>query len=302
MNMYAAIKEAALKENYGDSKDYSKEIESLFKKWAKDNSSLFTRIAQKITSGYDFDVESKEVGTDSDRAIYYKVTNESLFPEGVQKYQDEIGNYITSNIPAVKYIDKDSTKGNALSDEDAGKTVWYFKQQIGIPDFNECSDETFTNGKVKVSDSSTHCLKENTRVAWSYFGKFDSIIDKYIADRGEGETMASQIVAAVNKLIYKWYNDGDVYDNVHSYLAGWANDLSSYANWLYNNVPETKDLLLDINGIKSDDDYDNILKGLADLTLSEDFLSKYLPKDKVGSIYSCSGPFEYKEVTEEYDF
>ena len=66
-------------------------------------------------------------------------------------------------------------------------------------------------------------------VNWGSFNKFEDIIHKYMPAMGEGETLASQAVTAINKLIYKWYNDGDVYDNRYS-LQGWANDLSSYAN------------------------------------------------------------------------
>ena len=70
-------------------------------------------------------------------------------------------------------------------------------------------------------------------VDWSYYDKpeFKAINSEYLPARGEGETKATQIVTAVNKLVYKWYNDGDVFDNTGA-LSGWANDLSSYANWL----------------------------------------------------------------------
>ena len=47
-------------------------------------------------------------------------------------------------------------------------------------------------------------------VSWGYFNKFDDILNKYMPFTGEGKTMASQLVTAVNKLVYKWYNDGDV--------------------------------------------------------------------------------------------
>ena len=49
-----------------------------------------------------------------------------------------------------------------------------------------------------------------------YFDKFEALVDKYMPMRGEGETAASQIVTAVNKLIYKWYNDGDVFEGLTS--------------------------------------------------------------------------------------
>jgi len=41
--------------------------------------------------------------------------------------------------------------------------------------------------------------------SWSSFVEFESIIDSYTPARGEGNTMAEQIVTAINKLIYKWF-------------------------------------------------------------------------------------------------
>lgn len=113
--------------------------------------------------------------------------------------------------------------------------------------------------------------------------------------------MANQIVTAVNKLVYKWYNDGDVFDNVNSGLTGWANDLSDYANWLYQYVPETKNILSDVFDIHNTSDCEIILKELADLCLNEDFLSKYNEKPKKASIYECDGPFEFSMQDEDED-
>lgn len=112
------------------------------------------------------------------------------------------------------------------------------------------------------------------------YKKFHPINDKYLPDMDESDTMANQIVTAINKLVYKWYNDGDVFDNVNSGLTGWANDLSDYANWLYQYVPETKNILSDVFDIHNTSDYEIILKELADLCLNEDFLSKYNEKPK----------------------
>ena len=87
-----------------------------------------------------------------------------------------------------------------------------------------------------IIDETIKLLNENKEllegVSWDYYNKFKDINEKYLPDEGEGDTLASQIVTAINKLVYKWYNDGDVFDNVNSGLQGWANDLSSYANWL----------------------------------------------------------------------
>ena len=135
-------------------------------------------------------------------------------------------------------------------------------------------------------------------VAWSYFNRFDSITDTYMPDRGEGDTMASQAVTAVNKLVYKWYNDGDVFDNTYN-LEGWANDLSSYANWLYNYCPICRDILIKIHDAYSDEDYENILAELASTVLNENYLSTNLNKPKKDSIYDADGPFEFSYRHEE---
>lgn len=133
-------------------------------------------------------------------------------------------------------------------------------------------------------------------VNWDYFDRFEKITAKYMPNYGEGETLASQAVTAVNKLVYKWYNDGDVFDNT-KFLEGWANDLSSYANWLYNHTDRAK-MLENIFVISTDSEYEDLLKGLADSILDEDWLSTQEVK-KQGSIYLCSGPFKFVFV--DYD-
>ena len=136
-------------------------------------------------------------------------------------------------------------------------------------------------------------------VNWGFFDKFQNIIDKYMPSNGEGETKASQVVTAVNKLIYKWYNDGDVFDNTH-HLKGWWNDLSSYANWLYKNVFESKHILTTIEEAETDAHYEYILKELAEKFLNEEFLQPLSEQEKVGTIYDCKGKFKYIDRAEIY--
>lgn len=129
-------------------------------------------------------------------------------------------------------------------------------------------------------------------VNWNYFDKFDEIIAKYMPAIGEGETVAAQAVTAVNKLVYKWYNDGDVFDNTH-HLEGWANDLSSYANWLVK-YTDKAGCLYSISDITSEGEYEDLLKELADAVLDPDWL-KTMEKSAEGSIYHCDGPFKFEE-------
>lgn len=144
---------------------------------------------------------------------------------------------------------------------------------------------------------------DDYRVPWGYYDKFNAINDKYLPAMGEGENMATQLVTAINKLVYKWYNDGDVYDNTFA-LQGWANDLSSYANWIYKHFNESKGTLNKIETAIHDRDYEFILKDLADNFLDEKLLAELSQKEKTSSIYECTGKFKfvyYEDEEDDYD-
>ena len=132
--------------------------------------------------------------------------------------------------------------------------------------------------------------------SWSAFNEFDGIYGQYLPSRGEGDTMASQIVTAICKLVYKWFNDGDVYDNRY-FMNGWCNDLSSYANWLYEYINLTE--LDEIETVKDDEEYSNLLFKIAKKCLNEDYLKQYEEEPRKGSIYKATGPFEFSEYEED---
>ena len=130
------------------------------------------------------------------------------------------------------------------------------------------------------------------------FSRFEMVIDRFMPMEGEGNTKASQIATAVNKLVYKWFNDGDVYDNNYG-LEGWANDLSSYANWLDQNT-NAGDILCEIFDIGgSESDYEDILYGLADRLLDAEDLENLEKEEKTGSIYKCDGAYSFTEYSED---
>ena len=138
-------------------------------------------------------------------------------------------------------------------------------------------------------------------VDWSYYDnpRFKAINEKYLPARGEGETKATQIVTAVNKLVYKWYNDGDVFDNTGA-LSGWANDLSSYANWLRYYTGAAK-ILDRIYSCFIGSDYEDLLKDLTDTFFDEGFLAIMAQNPKVGSIYEAGGPYKFEERYDDDD-
>lgn len=136
-------------------------------------------------------------------------------------------------------------------------------------------------------------------VDWGYYDKFDGVTDKYLPIKGEGETKATQIVTAVTKLVYKYYNDGDVFDNT-GYLEGWCNDLSTYANWLYHRTTEEAQAILD--GIKNcydDSMYENLLKELTDELFKEEYLAEQNKIKKEFTIYNYDGKFKFVEYDED---
>lgn len=136
-------------------------------------------------------------------------------------------------------------------------------------------------------------------VKWDYYNKFEAINYKYLPRIGEGDNMATQICTALNKLVYKWYNDGDVYDNTYG-LDGWLNDLSSYANWLYKYLPLSQKILDRIEDV-NEQGYECLLKDLVDKFLNKETLSYYEKQEKVDSIYECKGKFKFIEHYYEDD-
>lgn len=123
------------------------------------------------------------------------------------------------------------------------------------------------------------------------FEKFEAIIDKYLPDYDQGDTLATQAVTAATKLVYKWFNDGDVYDNRYA-LKGWANDLSSYANWLYRYVDA--EILLDIAKCQNEEDYEKLLFELCEQVFDEYCLDEANEIEAEGDVYECEGPFSFE--------
>lgn len=128
--------------------------------------------------------------------------------------------------------------------------------------------------------------------------EFDRFHNKYLPPFGEGETKASQIDTAVSKLVYKWFNDGDVFDNTYN-MEGWCNDISSYANWLYRYYPDVRPILDRIKTLTTDEEYEQLLYDLCEYFWADGFLEAENEKPKEGSVYSCNSPFEFSDEPEE---
>ena len=138
-------------------------------------------------------------------------------------------------------------------------------------------------------------------MSWSDFDEFDKVLDKYLPNYGEGETMATQTATAICKLVYKWFNDGDVFDN--SSMPAGCNDLSSYANWLWTFLDEyngqVSKVLERVFVSYVDEDYENLLYDLCACVVDDELLAKLNEQPKQGSVYDCNGLFEINEEEEE---
>ena len=132
---------------------------------------------------------------------------------------------------------------------------------------------------------------------WDDFNRFE---EKYMPPMGDGDTMASQAETALCKLVYKWYNDGDVYDNRYG-MSGWFNDISGSANWLANHFPGAKAILDRIRTIGCDSlAYEDILYDLCCLVHDTPGLLESLNNiPKIGCAYSDKGPYEFEDYDEE---
>lgn len=148
--------------------------------------------------------------------------------------------------------------------------------------------------------SYSEIMKNKPHVEWDYYNKFEEVNDIYLPNRDQGETMATQICTVINKLVYKWYNDGDVFDNTHG-LEGWCNDLSSYANWLYEYVPMSQCILDRIETINHESEYEFLLKDLSDAFLDKSVLKAFNRFESMGDIYKCNGKFQFNENYGEDD-
>jgi len=131
---------------------------------------------------------------------------------------------------------------------------------------------------------------------WDDFNKFTKI-EEYLPARGEGETIATQASTAINKIVYKWFNDGDVFDNTY-FLSGWGNDISTYANWLFAYIEGADDILRKIDSAMNDDDYTDLLYNLCEFMEGLDW-DKMDTLPKKGSVYEEKRPFKFVEDNEE---
>lgn len=122
-------KAVKLKENYGDTKDYSESIEKLYSRWWKENADLGIRFFNLMS---DFNIDVEEQGKGPERCMIYTMVVYAPFVDA-QDWKEEIGQYIADHIPSIELVKTYEIEDK--NSDDYENIVWIFKQQIGMPDF-----------------------------------------------------------------------------------------------------------------------------------------------------------------------
>ena len=69
--------------------------------------------------------------------------------------------------------------------------------------------------------------------------RFEELCDRYIPARGKSSTVGGEILRAISRLVYRFFNDGDTVDR---YYGGYYNYLITANKYLMEMVPKYSDL------------------------------------------------------------
>lgn len=134
----------------------------------------------------------------------------------------------------------------------------------------------------------------NDLIAFMKSEHIKNALKYYLPAQGEGKNRATQAVTAMNKLIYKFINDGDMvkYDDHCN-----GNDeqlLNTYANWLFEYGASSTEIYVIMRKLNTFDEekYAKVLLELAELVFSAKNLMGLATQSKHKSIYNETGPFK----------
>ncbi len=131
----------------------------------------------------------------------------------------------------------------------------------------------------------------------------EPLFDKLVPGQGKAETLEGEMLRAVNRLVYRYYNDGDKYNE------GYGTETAGPAHsFLVNAVHPLRAKMDSIMGEEklSDNEYENMLKMVLGLILDyiESKEGEYT-KNTQGDIFDYPSEFEnmedYDDEEDEYD-
>lgn len=142
-------------------------------------------------------------------------------------------------------------------------------------------------------------------IGLSHYKKYSNLMRRYYFEEGEGYSLATQTVNALNNLVSGWYYELQIFDNYRGELKTITNriDLSPYANWIWKNHSDTREILQRIWECKCYDDYECLLADLTKVLIDKERLKFEDGLPMRGSIHDCIGVFKYilDDDIDEYD-
>ena len=185
---------------------------------------------------------------------------------------------------------------------DGGKTIYtVFKDRgektdsYGSPDF-ESSD------LKKVEDFLTENKLLKEFVGKELEDRNEPLYDKLVPGQGDAETVEGEMLRAINRLIYRYYNDGD------KYYEGYGTETAGPAHSFLVNANHPQKAIMNrlFKEFISDDEYERMLKDILDVILDhiESRQGEYT-KNTLGGIFKYEPEFEDMEEDDDdytYDY
>ena len=130
--------------------------------------------------------------------------------------------------------------------------------------------------------------------------KLGEMFEKYVPMRGPAETKGGEIVRAINRLGYRWWNDGDKLG------VDYGNETCNFAGrFLMKVCPHNiGDAVADVWGCRSDEVYDKKLSRLEGLVVEflEEFPELFGVKNDDDYLnYKVDEDTEYEDEDDEWD-
>lgn len=131
------------------------------------------------------------------------------------------------------------------------------------------------------------------------------LFDELVPNEGKADTVKGEVVRAINRVLYRWYNDGDKFfyaygketvGNVMSYLVGCEDIPPAYRRMILSLTAKVEDTY-------DDDSYWKFLKSLTRAVVS--LLESGQIDDRNNTVDSATFPskweYDYSEEEEDYD-
>jgi hypothetical protein len=127
----------------------------------------------------------------------------------------------------------------------------------------------------------------------------EPLYDKLVPGNGDAETVEGEMLRAINRLIYRYYNDGD------KYYEGYGTETAGPAHSFLVNANHPQKAIMNrlFKEFISDDEYERMLKDILDVILDhiESRQGEYT-KNTLGGMFKYEPEFEDMEEEEDpYD-